>query len=396
MGSLVHWPPGWSMLLLLPALFVGFTVHELAHALVAYLLGDTSQLQHNRLSFNPLRHVSWTGLVVFLLFRFGWAKPVSMDPSRFRIRNQAFGTFLVSIAGSVANLLTGLLVLAGITTTVMVVWLLAGEAPMDVMQFLMVAEPGPDTQGLAVALSYYMVTVNLSLAFFNLLPFPPLDGFQAVVSLVNAVRVAFRRDGAGAPVLRPAEPRAVTTDAVGEQAAGEGAVQVREAEDLVTDDLDERRPAQIHFDIGLEYQQAGQWDEAIARYRQATAHDEQFALAYYNLGLAYWAKGRISLAVSAFRAAAQAGSDSAVQVQAERRLRDLAQLDPAMEGDPSPVPPPLELGAAIEAGMKDAPAFDRAATRRVWIALAVGGAGMFALAISAWMFVTMVALAAAM
>ena len=96
MGDLLHWPPNWSTVLLLPALFVGFTVHELAHALVAYLLGDTSQVEGNRLSFNPLRHVSWVGMVVFLLFRFGWAKPVWMDASRFRIKNQAFGMFQVA------------------------------------------------------------------------------------------------------------------------------------------------------------------------------------------------------------------------------------------------------------------------------------------------------------
>ena len=75
-GDWIHWPPTWATLLLLPALFVAFTVHELSHALVAYLLGDTSQVERQRLSLNPLRHVSWVGLVVFLLFGFGWAKPV--------------------------------------------------------------------------------------------------------------------------------------------------------------------------------------------------------------------------------------------------------------------------------------------------------------------------------
>jgi Zn-dependent protease len=396
MGDLLHWPPSWSMLLLLPALFVGFTVHELAHALVAYLLGDTSQLQRNRLSLNPLRHVSWVGLVVFLLFRFGWAKPVWMDPSRFRMKNQAFGTFLVSIAGSVANLLTGLLVLAGMTITVMIVWVLSGAAPMDVMQFLILPEPGLDAQGVAVALSYYMLTVNLSLAFFNLLPFPPLDGFQAVVSLVAAVRVALRGGEGGVLAFRPAVPRMVTTDAGDGQPPGEGTAPEPGGEELVADDLDERSPAQIHFDIGLAYQKAGQWDEAIARYRQATAHDEQFAMAYYNLGLAYWAKGRIPLAVSAFRAAAQADGDRMVQVQAELRLRELAHLDPELAQDPGPVSPPLEPGAAMETEVADLPDLDRAAVRRVWISLAVGGAAMAVLAISAWIFVTMVALMGAM
>ena len=185
MGDLISWPPSWSTVLLLPALFVGFTVHELAHALVAFSLGDTSQVERKRLSFNPLRHVSWVGMVVFLLFRFGWAKPVWVDARRFRIKNRAFGMFLVSIAGATANLLTGLLAFFGMMATVTVVWMVTGSSPVDVMQFLMVSEPGPDAQGVAVALSSYMVLVNLALAFFNLLPFPPLDGFQAAISLVR-------------------------------------------------------------------------------------------------------------------------------------------------------------------------------------------------------------------
>jgi Zn-dependent protease len=387
------------MVLLLPALLVGFTVHELAHGLVAYLLGDTSQVERHRLSFNPLRHVSWVGLVVFLLFRFGWAKPVWMDASRFRIKNRAFGMFLVAIAGSLANLLTGLLALAGMSMTVMIVWMSTGAAPMDVMQFLLVTDPGLDAQGLAVALSGYMVTVNLSLAFFNLLPLPPLDGFQAVVSLVAAIRAALGGGTAVASVFRPTLPSMTFPDAADEQSgheqpSGEPAAVEAEGGELATGDVDARSPARIHFDIGLEYQKAGQLDEAIARYRQATAHDEGFAMAYYNLGLAHWAKGRIPLAVSAFRAALQAGGDMAVRVQAEFRLRELADVDPDLEGDPSPVPPPLDPGQAVDWEAEASPAPDREEVRRVWISLAAGGIALAVLAFSAWLLVTLVALMA--
>jgi Zn-dependent protease len=406
MGNLLHWPPSWSIVLLLPALFVGFTVHELAHALVAYLLGDTSQVERNRLSLNPLHHVSWVGMVVFLLFRFGWAKPVWMDASQFQIKNQAFGMFLVAIAGSLANLLTGLLALVGIATTVMIVWMSTGAEPMDVWLFLMAPDPGLDAQGVAVALSGYMVTVNLALAFFNLLPLPPLDGFQAVVSLVSAVRAALGRGVAVAPDFQPTLPSMTVTDAADEQpgreppaglpVAGEPAIVEAERGEPATGDVDTRSPAQIHFDIGLEYQQAGQWDEAIARYRQATAHDERFAMAYYNLGLAYWAKGRTSLAVSAFRAALQEGGDMAVRVQAEFRLRELANVDPDLEGDLGPMPPPLDPEQAVDAQAEPSPVLDRAAVRRVWISLAAGGIALATLAFSAWILVTIVALMAAL
>jgi Zn-dependent protease len=400
MGDLLHWPPTWATALLIPALLVAFTVHELAHGLVAFLLGDTSQVERRRLSLNPLHHISWAGLVVFLLFRFGWAKPVWMDASRFRTKNQAFGMFLAVMAGPMANLLLGLLALVGITMTVMIVWMLTGTAPMEVMEYLMVPELGPDAQGVAVALSYYMVTVNLSLAFFNLLPFPPLDGFQAVVSLIAAVRAALQRDKAGQPAVWPTMPRPAATEPGGEPSTGQSEAAMIEdgpsaGEEPEPGDLDARSPAQIHFDIGLEYQREGQWDEAIARYRQATAHDEHFALAYYNLGLAYWAKGRISLAVSAFRAALEAGGDLTVRVQADLRLRELSGLDPDSEVDPSLVPPPLGPGEAAGTQLQGAPPLDREAERRLWISLAFGGAALAALAISAWIFVTIVALMAA-
>jgi Zn-dependent protease len=371
MGDLLHWPPTWSTVLLIPALLVAFTVHELAHGLVAYLLGDTSQVERNRLSLNPLHHISWAGMVVFLLFGFGWAKPVQVDPTRFRIKNRAGGMFLVSIAGASANLLMVLLAFLGVVATGALVSWLTGSGLWDVYQFLMVQDPGLDMQGLAAALSTYVLNVNLILAFFNLLPFPPLDGFQALMSLYSMGRQALTGKPGYESAMRPPPV------AAGEEASA-------------------RSPAEIHFDIGLEYQKNGQLDEAIARYRQATAHDERYALAYYNLGLAYWAKGRIPLATSAFRAALQAGGSMPVRVQAEFRLRELAELDPDQEEDPDQVPPPLDPGQVVEREPAVAPALDREAERRVWISLAAGGVAMAVLAFSAWLLVTFVALMAAL
>ena len=363
---MLRWPPTWSTLLLLPALFVGFTVHELAHAVVAFLLGDTSQVERKRLSFNPLRHVSWIGLVVFLLFGFGWAKPVMVDSNRLHIRNRPFGLFLVSIAGGSANLLAGLAAFAGMLATVSVVWMLTGTPLMEVWSSLSVVEPGLDAQGLAVALSTYMATVNLILAFFNLLPIPPLDGFQATISLIAAIRIATRRTTGSEPARPLVAPAAGDEDPA-------------------------RTPAQIHFDIGLDYQKAGQLDEAIARYRQATDLDEGFTLAYYNQGLVYWAKGRTALASSAFKAAVQSPGDPAVRVQAEQRLQELAQLKPDAQVDLASVPPPLEPGAGPGLAAAEPSPLDPAIVRRVWLSLGAGAVGMVFLAITAWLYVTLVA-----
>ncbi|MGC9335816.1 MAG: tetratricopeptide repeat protein [Anaerolineae bacterium] len=367
MEDWIRWPPTWSTLLLLPALFVGFTVHELAHAVVAYLLGDTSQVERKRLSLNPLRHVSWIGLAVFLLFGFGWAKPVWFDPSQFRMRNRAFGMFLVSVSGAVANLLLGLLALLGITATVLITWGVRGVPAADAMAFLMISQPGLDLQGAAVALSSYMLTVNLLLALFNLIPIPPLDGFQAMVSLVAAIRTAFRRE----PVP---------------QAAPELAAQVED------DGEDTRSPAQIHFDIGLQYHKEGQYDEAVARYRQATAHNEDFGLAYYNLGLAYWAKARLPLATSAFRAVLRADAVPALRLQADLHLRALlrAERDPDTEaGRP---PEPVEVFQEVEPVREEPRAVDPTVARRLALRLTVGGVAGAVLGVAAWVFVTVVTL----
>ena len=369
MGNLVNWPPTWSTLLLLPALFVGFTVHELAHALVAFLLGDTSQVERKRLSFNPLRHVSWIGMIAFLLVGFGWAKPVWVDENRLRIKNQEFGVFLVTIAGPAANVLVALLVLFGMAATVTVVWTMTGASPFDIMQYLIDEQPGPDAQGFVVAFTYYMIMVNLLLAFFNLLPLPPLDGFRAVMSLVAMLRGAWKPAAGNEPQSQPVP-------------GSTGSAPLPQS------------PAQIHFDIGLAYQKEGQLDEAIARYRQTLAQDEDFALAYYNQGLAYWEKGRLPLATSAFTAVMECKGSPHIQTQAMIRLRELAQArqDPTMEL--GPVPPPMEPGQPVDNAAKDlAQPLDPSVARRMWLQLGLGGTAALVGALTIWLFVTVVTLA---
>ncbi len=378
MSDLLHWPPSWSTLLLLPALFMGFTVHELAHALMAYLLGDTSQVERNRLTFNPLRHVSWVGMGAFLLFGFGWAKPVWFDHTRFHLKNRPFGTFLVAVSGSAANLTMAMLAMGGIFLTLLLVAYFQGmSAVEDAYLYLVNPTPGPDLRGLAVALSSYMVMVNLLLGIFNLIPLPLFDGFQAMVSLFLAIQLELRRP------RRPAVASAAPVVPVAPAAA----VSVAAAP---------TSPAQIHFDIGLAYQREGQWDEAIARYRQATDQDSGFGLAYYNLGLAYWAKGRLPLAQSAFRAAATSSDEPAVRKKAGEQFQVLARAAQNPDWTPAPVPPPLESLAAVRAelGTETQPQVDAAVARGVWLRLAAGAAAGLTLALGAWVFVTAVTMLA--
>jgi tetratricopeptide (TPR) repeat protein len=132
-------------------------------------------------------------------------------------------------------------------------------------------------------------------------------------------------------------------------------------------------PAEIHLQIALQYHNDGQLDEAIARYRQALAHDPDLALAYYNEGLAYWSKGRFPLAVGAFKAAMRPGADPTVRSQAGLRLRELAQAQREPAAPLGPVPPPLEPGGLAEVAVELAPALDPGMVRHQWLRLASGG-----------------------
>jgi Zn-dependent protease len=376
MENLLTGPISWATLLYLPALLVGYMVHELAHAAVAFALGDTSQVEQHRLSFNPLRHVSWLGMALFLLVGLPWAKPLRAEPSRFRMNNKALGMFLVSVAGVSANFLVALVALVGIMGTAIVVSVTTGSGVWDIYLYLTDLEPGLDLQGAAVALSTYLVAVNVGLALFNLLPLPLFDGFQALLSLFAAVRVALKpEEGFPTPAWLSPASRPAWMSAPGVASNG-------------GDDEAEFSAAQLHFSIGLDYHKEGQLDEAIARYRQAIANDAGFSLAYYNQGLAYMAKGRPSLATSSFRAAVRTGRDPGVRLEADRRLRELAQA----EQDPAqaiPIPPPLEEGAEPQPGPSGPPDVDPDQARRVWLRLATGVTVMVVLGSVAWLFVTM-------
>ncbi|MBQ6336029.1 MAG: site-2 protease family protein [Ruminococcus sp.] len=148
-----------QILAILVIVFLVLPFHEWAHALTASKLGDTSIKYRGRLTLNPIAHVDPIGALALLLFGFGWAKPVPVDPRNFK--KPKAGMALVALMGPVANLvaaLVGLLIfnLLSVTTG----------------NFMMT-----NTFGIVVYtfLSFY-VTINIRLAVFNLLPIPPLDG----------------------------------------------------------------------------------------------------------------------------------------------------------------------------------------------------------------------------
>ena len=165
---------------------LALTVHEWAHAYAAFQLGDDTALHHGRLTLNPIAHVDLVGTVLLPLagVPFGWAKPVPVDPGRFRPDvTMGKGLLLTAAAGPMANLILALLSAAALR---------AADA-----SFAAGLNPALDS-----FLSRFTV-INLALATFNLLPVPPLDGSRIVDGLIPfGWRGAWNRiSSAGAIIL---------------------------------------------------------------------------------------------------------------------------------------------------------------------------------------------------
>ncbi|HKV43247.1 MAG TPA: site-2 protease family protein [bacterium] len=146
-----------ALVLLLPAVLIAVTFHEYAHALVADRLGDPTARQLGRLSLNPLVHLDVLGTLFFVLFGFGWARPVPVNPRNFADPRQ--GMLQVALAGPLANVTVAFAV------------------------GLLIRTPGI-VDGLWLAFASMLVRINIVLAIFNLIPIPPLDGSRILASLL--------------------------------------------------------------------------------------------------------------------------------------------------------------------------------------------------------------------
>lgn len=140
-------------------------LHEFAHGWVANKLGDPTAKLEGRLTLNPLASVDPMGTVALILFGFGWAKPVPVDSRYFKKPRRDMA--LTALAGPVSNLL------AALVGAVFVTLLIAFAPANGVTQFLL-------------NMLYYYVVVNISLAVFNLIPLPPLDGSRIVGAFLSS------------------------------------------------------------------------------------------------------------------------------------------------------------------------------------------------------------------
>ena len=158
----------WSVLTdilmsIIPAL-ICITFHELSHGYVAYRLGDNTAKNMGRLTLNPIKHIDIMGLLMMIVFKFGWAKPVPVDMRNFK--NPKAGMAITALAGPVSNV-----ILAGIAFFiygVLFVWLSGSDFGQQVLSMI-----------------YITGYLSIALAVFNLLPIPPLDGSKVLFSLVS-------------------------------------------------------------------------------------------------------------------------------------------------------------------------------------------------------------------
>lgn len=153
-----------DLLVFLPGVLIALTFHEYAHGRVADMLGDDTPYYQGRLTLNPLPHIDWVGFFMLLVFHFGWAKPVQVNPYNFKNISVKQGMMLVSLAGPGMNILVAFI-------------------GMVIMRVLIPFE-GTEWGWITLGLLYPLVQINILLAAFNLIPLPPLDGSKILAGLL--------------------------------------------------------------------------------------------------------------------------------------------------------------------------------------------------------------------
>ena len=172
---------GWQgiaeLLMTAFCVFFSLSIHEFAHGYAAYKLGDETAKHMGRLNLSPMSHLDPIGAVCLFLFGFGWARPVPINPSNFKPGRRKSGMVITAVAGPLGNLIVAFI---SVLLTKIIMKLYSGGS--DVADTVM---------NTVIILLYVMTTMNISLAVFNLIPIPPLDGSK-VLNAVLPARIYFK------------------------------------------------------------------------------------------------------------------------------------------------------------------------------------------------------------
>lgn len=155
-----------SIVFSLVAILIAMTFHECAHAFAAYKCGDPTAKMLGRMTLNPMKHINVTGMVLMLLFGFGWASPVIITPQNFK--NKRVGLVVTAAAGPLTNL-----ILCFVSLCIHVAFAI----------FSFMNEGNGILSNLSI-LFFDIAMYNMSFAIFNLLPVPPLDGSKIVAGFL--------------------------------------------------------------------------------------------------------------------------------------------------------------------------------------------------------------------
>jgi Zn-dependent protease len=145
------------ILIFLPGIILGLTVHEFCHAWVAHLCGDSTSKDQGRVTLNPLKHIDPLGFIMLIIAGFGWAKPVQFNERN--LRNPKADVIKIALAGPLSNAVIAMVLSA-------VFSLLASSYSAD--------QSSP--MRLTFEILHYAIYINWGLFIFNLIPLPPLDG----------------------------------------------------------------------------------------------------------------------------------------------------------------------------------------------------------------------------
>jgi len=158
-----------SFLIFIPPILLALTIHEFFHGYVAYKLGDPTPKLAGRLTLNPLPHIDPVGFLMLLIAHIGWAKPVPINP--YNLRNPRTGVVYVALAGPASNLVSGAIV------GFLIRFFINGTYPLAITIFLQMLMA--------------FVFISGILAFFNLIPLPPLDGWHILERFIKNPHVKY-------------------------------------------------------------------------------------------------------------------------------------------------------------------------------------------------------------